>query len=303
MKIAGKAHTIWSICFVLALTLGAANAPAQEGYTRPELLVATEALAKLLKEPNVRIIDAVDPASYRRAHIPGAVNIFYLGLADIKARKKNGHPLSDKDAERIFGAAGIDKDTRVIVYDGGEGPFASGVWFVLDFFGHKKVQVLNGGFRKWVKEGRPVTQQVPKPAKKAFVAKPRPEKVVTLKWLKKNLRKKNVVIVDTRSFKEFIGADVRPGAARGGHIPGAMHLEWKKFTGKMNTFKPAERIKRVLARRGITKDTKIVTYCQTGIGRSTDLALALKLIGYDNVLEYTGSWQEWSADPRLPIEK
>jgi len=113
----------------------------------------------------------------------------------------------------------------------------------------------------------------------------------------------HVVVVDNRSFNEFIGKDVRPGASRGGHIPGAVHLEWTKFSDKLNTFKSAQDIEKVLNQRGITKDTKVVTYCQTGIGRSTDMALAMKLIGYNNVVEYTGSWEEWSSDPRLPIER
>ncbi|MAF96311.1 MAG: hypothetical protein CMM60_11235 [Rhodospirillaceae bacterium] len=305
MRIVNDTRIFWSVFLVLVfvLALPATGARAQEGYARPELLIETEELAKLVDEPDVVVIDTVDPARYWRAHIPEAVNIFTPNVADIKARKKNGYPLSEEDAERIFGKAGIGKDTRVVVYDGGEGPAASGVWFVLDFFGHQKVRVLNGGFRKWVDEGRPVTQKVPVVEKAEFVAKPKPEKVVTLKWLKKNLRNKDIVLVDTRSFKEFIGQTVLPAAARGGHIPGAMHLEWKKFTDKMNTFKSAERIKKVLTRRGITRDTKIVAYCQSGIGRSTDMALAMKLIGYDNVVDYTGSWQEWSADPRLPIEK
>jgi len=283
--------------------LCAGNALAAGGYVRSGLLIETGELARIVSQPNVRLIDAVDPASYQRAHIPGAVNVFYLDLAKIEERKKNGHPLSNAEAERIFGEAGIDHNTRVIVYDDGTGPSASGVWFVLDFFGHKNVKVLNGGFRKWLKEGRPVTQEVTTVEKKRFHAKEHPEKIVTREWVQKNLRTKDVVVVDTRSFNEFIGKDLRPGAQRGGHLPGAVHLEWTKFSDKVNTFKPAEQIEQVLAQRGITRNTKVVTYCGTGLGRSTDMALAMKLIGYDNVVEYTGSWEEWSADPRLPIEK
>jgi thiosulfate/3-mercaptopyruvate sulfurtransferase len=273
------------------------------GYARPELLIETEELAKILNQPNVRLVDAVEPASYQRAHLPGAVNVFYLDLAKIEERRKNGHPLSNAEAEKIFGEAGIDNNTQVIVYDGGEGPSASGVWFVLDFFGHKNVKVLNGGFRKWLKEGRPVTQDVPTIEKKRFLVKEHPEKVVTREWVQKRLRNKDVVLVDTRSFNEFIGTDLRPGASRGGHLPGAVHLEWTRFTDKVNTFKAAAELEKVLQLRGITRNTKVVTYCGTGLGRSTDMALAMKLIGYDNVVEYTGSWEEWSADPRLPIEK
>ena len=224
-------------------------------------------------------------------------------MAKLEARKKNGYPLTEAEAEKIFGEAGIDAGSQVVVYDGGEGPFASGVWFVLDFFGHKNVKVLNGGFRKWLKESRPVTQEVMVLEKKKFTARAQPEKVVTREWLEKNLRNKDIVIVDSRSFNEFIGKDVRPGASRGGHLPGAVHLEWTKFSDKLNTFKSAQDIEKALSQRGITKNTKVVTYCQTGIGRSTDMGLAMKLIGYDNVVEYTGSWEEWSSDPRLPIEK
>lgn len=297
-----RSRTFMGYLAALAVAFLSHGAWAQ-GFARPEFLIETEALAKILNQPNVRLIDAVDPASYQRAHIPSAINLFYLDLAKIEERKKNGFPLAAIEAERIFGEAGIDASTQVVVYDGGEGPSASGVWFILDFFGHKNVKVLNGGFRKWLKEERPVTQEASKVEKKKFTPKPNPEKVVDRAWMEKNLRNKDIVIVDTRSFNEFIGKDVRPGASRGGHIPGAVHLEWTKFSDKLETFKSAQAIEKALAQRGITKNTKVVTYCQTGIGRSTDMALAMRLIGYDNVVEYTGSWEEWSADPRLPIEK
>ena len=291
--------------FLLAvvIALSGAAASADQNYARPELLIETGDLAKILGQPNVRLIDAVEATGYQRAHIAGAVNIFYLDLSRLDERKKNGFPLSQAEAEKIFGDAGIDAGTQVIVYDSGDGPSASGVWFVLDFFGHKNVRVLNGGFRKWMKENRPVTQDVPTLEKKKFTAKPDAGRVVTRAWMEKNLRTKDAVVVDTRSFNEFIGKDMRPGASRGGHIPGATHLEWTRFSDKLNTFKSAEQLEKALNQRGITKDTKIVTYCQSGIGRSTDVALAMKLIGYDNVVEYSGSWEEWSVDPRLPIER
>jgi thiosulfate/3-mercaptopyruvate sulfurtransferase len=292
---------------VLALALVAApgagpEAAAQE-YARPELLIETEELARIIHEPRVRVVDAADPASYQRAHLPGAVNLHAPDLARLESRKASGFPLPLADAERTFGAAGIGADTHVVVYDGGEGPFASGVWFVLDFFGHRHVRVLNGGFRKWFREGRPLTQDVPVVAPAAFVHRPRPEKVVTRDWLARNLRATTVTVVDARSFDEFIGREVRPGAARGGHIPGAVHLEWARLAGPVHTFKPAAQLAALLEQRGLARTGRVVTYCHTGIGRSTHVALALRLLGWDDVVQYTGSWEEWSSDPRLPIER
>lgn len=267
------------------------------------LLIEVNELPELLKQSNVVLIDAVDETAYQRIHIPGAVNLFFNQFANLETRKKNGFPTKVKDAEKLLGNAGISNDTLVVIYDGGEGAIASGLWFALDFFGHKKVKVLNGGFRKWMKEGRPVTQDVPGITKKKYIAKAHPEKVVTRKWLKKNLHDKNMMIMDTRSLNEFIGKDLLPGIKRGGHIPGAKNLEWNKFSGNLETFIPADEIKKVLANAGITKDTQVVSYCHQGIGRATFLVMAMKLVGYNNVLEYTGSWQDWSTDLSLPVEK
>lgn len=289
----------------LAVLLGLTFAlPVQaQGYARPELLIETGELARILAQPNLRLIDAADPATYKRAHLPGAANIPYLDLSKIDERRGTGHPTSNFEAERIFGVAGIDAAMQVVVYDGGEGAPASGVWFVLDFFGHKQVRVLNGGFRKWLQEGRPVTQEVPAIAKKKFVPAPQLEKIVTREWVKRNLRGPGIVFADTRSFNEYIGREQPPGAARGGHLPGAIHIEWSNFSASAASFKSAAEIEAELKRRGITRETKVVTYCQGGLGRSTDVAFAMKLIGWDNVVEYPGSWEEWSADPRLPLER
>ncbi|GMQ86893.1 MAG: sulfurtransferase [Gammaproteobacteria bacterium] len=268
-----------------------------------DLLIETGELPELLKQPNVVLVDAVDEATYQRIHIPGAVNLFFNQFANLETRRKSGFPASEKDAGKLLGDAGMDNDTLVIVYDDGEGVMASGLWFALDFFGHEKVKVLNGGFRKWMKEGRPVTQDAPAVIKKKFVARARPDMVVTRKWVKKNMHDENTLLVDARSPDEFTGKDLLPGIKRGGHIPGAVNLDWVNLSDKLNTFKSADDIKAILAKAGITPDTRVVSYCQQGIGRATFLVMAMKLAGYDNVLEYTGSWQDWSTDQTLPVEK
>ncbi|MCP4040563.1 MAG: sulfurtransferase [Gammaproteobacteria bacterium] len=268
-----------------------------------DLLISTDELGKLQKQPNVVLLDGDAPATYQRGHIPGAVNLPITLFANIKSRRKNGYPVTVADAEKLLGEAGMDKDTLAVIYGNGAGKATAGLWFALDFFGHKKIKVLNGGFRKWVKEGRAVTQDVPKMVKKKYVASAQPKKVVTLKWMKKNMRKKNVTVLDARSLNEYIGQTVPDVASRGGHVPGARHLRWSKLSGDLETFKPVDEMRKILNKHGITRDTEIITYCNTGIGRSSYLSMALEMAGYDNVKEYTGSWEEWSSDPRLPIQK
>jgi thiosulfate/3-mercaptopyruvate sulfurtransferase len=291
-----------SFAVIVVLILAAPAAWAKSAYAR-DLLISTDEYVVLQKQSKVVLIDGEAQATYQRGHIPGAVNLPIALLTNIESRRKNGYPITVADAEKVLGGAGIDNDTLVVIYGDSGGKAAAGLRFALDFFGHEKMKVLDGGFRKWVKEGRPVTQDVPAVAKKIYTAKAHPEKVVTLAWLKKNLRKKNVVVVDARSLNEYIGQLVPEGTSRGGHIPGARHLEWTKLGGELETFKSAAEMRKILAQNGITKDTEVITYCNPGIGRSSFLSMALELAGYENVKTYSGSWEEWSSDPRLPIEK
>jgi len=290
--------------FFLLLTM-VWSAWALESYVHPEYLIETDELANIMHDPAVVIIDAEDRRLYQRAHIPGAINIPRLSLADLNTRREKGFPISQEKAEEVFGSAGIDRDTQVIVYDSGEGPNASGVWFVLRFFGHEKVRLLNGGFRKWLEERRPVTQEVPRVEKRDFQAIPHPEMVITSDWLLKNLKKEDLLLLDARSFQEYVGEELKGGVARGGHIPGAIHLEWVKVADRKGskTFKAPSLLEKVFSQRGITRDKEIITYCQTGIGRSTALFFALELLGYKKIRLYTGSWEDWGNDPALPIER
>lgn len=300
MRNLNKTGLGWALAWALAFAMPSAwSGSAYEG----DLLIETDALPELLKQPNVVLVDAVDATTYQRIHIPGAVNLFFSQFANFETRRENGFPTKAEDAEKLLGNAGIDNDTLVAIYDGGEGAAASGLWFALEFFGHERVKVLNGGFRKWMKEGRPVTQAAPDVKKKKFVAKARAETVVNRKWVKKNIGQQGTLLVDARSPDEFTGKSLLPGIKRGGHIPGALNLDWIKLSGKLETVKSADEIKAILGKAGITPETRVVTYCHQGIGRASFLNMAMKQAGYNNVLLYTGSWQDWSTDQSLPVEK
>jgi len=277
--------------FLLLLLL-----PWSFAWAAPSALLSTADLAASLDK--TRLIDAENAENYARAHLPGAVNLYYLDLEDAEENAKSGQPIFPRLAASKLEALGIARDTPVVVYDSGNGRAASGVWYILRFIGHEDVRVLDGGFRKWLKEGRPVTQERPAPAKAVYDVKPRAD------WALKTeaLTPKKALILDARSIAEYAGKE-DGGARQAGHIPGARSLPWDLLAGAVETFKPAEEMRRVLAQAGVTPEREIVTYCNPGIGRSTFLLMALEELGYAKVKVYPGSWIEWAADPARPIER
>jgi thiosulfate/3-mercaptopyruvate sulfurtransferase len=270
--------------------------PWPSAWGAPTALISTDTLATGLDK--VRLIDAENPENYTRAHLPGAVNLHYLDLEDAEENAKSGQPIFPRLAASKLEALGITRDTTVVVYDSGNGRAASGVWYILRFLGHEDVRVLDGGFRKWLREGRLVTQAVPKVTKAVYEAKPRAG------WALKTeaLAAKKVLLLDARSIAEYAGKE-DGGAKQAGHIPGAKSLPWTLLAGEVETFKSAEAMRKLLLDAGVTPDREIVTYCNPGIGRSTFLLMALEELGYDKVKVYPGSWIEWAADPARPIER
>ncbi|SCZ58351.1 sulfurtransferase [Thiohalomonas denitrificans] len=259
-------------------------------------LVNTDVLTERLDQ--VVLIDAESPQDYARAHIPGAVNLHYLELEDADENAETGLPIFPQLAASKFGALGIANDSEVVVYDSGNGRAASAVWYTLRFIGHERVSLLDGGFRKWLEEGRALSQRVSAPEK--VVYKPQPKKEWAL--LTSELDQGDRLIVDARSIAEYSGKE-DGGARRGGHIPGAISLPWDRLSGELQTFADEAVMRTVLEEAGITPDREVVTYCNPGIGRSTFLYAALKHLGYDKVRVYPGSWNEWAADTARPIER
>jgi thiosulfate/3-mercaptopyruvate sulfurtransferase len=264
----------------------------------PSFLVATGDLAAELAQGGVRLVDAESAEDYARAHLPGAINLHYLALEDAEESAKTGLPIFPRLAASKLEALGIARDTKVVVYDGGNGRAASGVWYILRFLGHDEVRILDGGFRKWLKEGRPATQEAPLATKAVYVPKIRAD------WALKtaDLARGGALVLDARSIAEYAGKDAG-GARQAGHIPGAKSLPWSLLAGELATLKEPEAMRRILAEHGIAPEREIVTYCNPGIGRSTFLLMALESLGYDKVKVYPGSWIEWAGDPARSIER
>jgi thiosulfate/3-mercaptopyruvate sulfurtransferase len=191
---------------------------------------------------------------------------------------------------------GIKKNSLVVFYDNISGMYAArGVWLLL-YFSHEKACMLNGGFAKWKKEGYPIEAKSNPLKYSPFKGRVDTKVLATAKEVKRSLNNKKVSIVDARSSKEFSGSEVR--AIRRGHIPSAVNIDWENNI-ENGIFKGKTKLSRIYS--DIPKNSQIITYCQGGY-RAANAFLVLKILGYNRVKMYLGSWGEWGNKPNLPAD-
>ena len=228
------------------------------GYARPDLLCDTAWLAEHLHDPELRIIDCGMPDAYNRAHIPGAVGLPHPYL---KGKADSLHVMPGPEFEELMEARGIGNDSTVVLYDDNASLYAARVWWVFDHFGHTRARVLNGGFNRWLHEGRPMTAQVPHVTRSTFNAVEDNHGLCTLDELRSCIDDPSVVVWDVRTSQEWTGEADR-GNSRRGHVPGAVHLEWRNLMEgpPERRFKPAEELGRIVSALGLTPENRVVTY-------------------------------------------
>ena len=268
-------------------------------YTGHGLLTTPQELAKKLGRPGLCLIDTRPAELFAQGHIPGAVHFDLFGISLIDT---NPAPLKAFLAmiAHLFEMRGVNLDKEVVLYEENSGMRAArGLWF-LEYFGHREVHLLDGGFLAWTQAGCPVTTTAAPPKATEFKTAERRELLATFEDVLNALGKQNMCIVDTRSDDEYMGRLVR--AARGGAIPGAVHLEWTNNLDSTGRFKPEAELRAMYRRLGVTPNKEIIPYCQGGY-RAAHTYLALRLIGFPKVRNYLGSWKEWGDRLDLPIEK
>jgi len=257
------------------------------------VLIQTKELQQILDEPNLIIIDARSFKEYSEGHIQGAVNLDLFAFHWFDTTKQ-GIESFNKQMQQLFSFVGITNEKKVIFYDEISGMLAArGVWLLM-YFSHPQAFMLDGGIKKWKKEKLPLETKPNgfKPAK--FLGKINSELIASFEYIKKNLNQ--IQIIDARSQGEYDGTIIR--AARKGHIPTAINVDWNLNVEEDGTLKKDND---PLALYKIPKDSEVVTYCQ-GAYRAANAFLALKKIGFKKVKLYLGSWAEWANRLELPVE-
>lgn len=230
-----------------------------EGFAHPEFLVDAAWVAAHLDDPNVVVVDGDVEAGYLRGHIPGAVLVPDNYEKDPATGRV--HILPPEGFAAMCQNLGIGDDTLVVAYDNNQSLYAARLWWALNYYGHSKVKVLDGGWRQWVAEGRPVSFDRPTPRSGATFT-PRAEEsiMVRAEELMAVCNWADAVIWDVRSDGEYSGANDR-GNKRAGHIPGAVHLEWFNVMERdTHRFKPAGELRELLKQHGITPDKAVFAY-------------------------------------------
>ena len=294
-----------------------------KGYANPQLLIApgelhdlTPAILDAANPTRPLLLDVRPAEQFAAGHIPGAMHFDLFGLS---LNDTDPAPLKSFLAmiEHLFAARGVSADRPVIVYDDRSGERSARAFWFLEFFGHPSVRVLDGGAGAWTRAGYAFTAMAEAPVATEWKGARRNEILATYQDVLDRLNQRASasaaasasssaaaftsapVILDARTDGEYCGTTVR--SARGGAIPGAVHIEWLRNLGEDGAFKPAAELKAMYEAAGVTPDREVVSYCQGGY-RAANAYLALRLLGYPRLRNYLGSWREWGERLELPIE-
>jgi thiosulfate/3-mercaptopyruvate sulfurtransferase len=264
------------------------------------LVIDPEVLSTLLGAEDLLIVDLSKAAVHAAGHIPGAVHLDYARLVAKRGPAAGLVPDPEALSEALAGI-GLTPNCRVVAYDDEGGGRAGRLLWTLDLVGHPCSSVLNGGLHAWANEGYPLDTATTERPRSGYEAVIRGDCRAEHDYIRENLGNPDVVLVDTRTAEEYQGA--KRLAARGGHIPGAVHMDWvTAMDPSRNLRLKSEPILRaMLVERGVLPEREVIVYCQTH-HRSSHTYVVLRSLGYPRVKGYPGAWSEWGNLPDAPIE-
>jgi thiosulfate/3-mercaptopyruvate sulfurtransferase len=279
-----------------------------KGYAHPEALVDADWVLAHLQDPTVRLIEVdVDTTAYEQGHILGALGFnWQKQLQDQLLRA----PASKEQLEELLSQAGVSNDTTIVLYGDNHNWFAAWALWILKYYGHSDVRLLDGGRVKWLADKRALTTEVPSYPRATYHAQATHSDIRMFRdQILLSLGHNGFTMVDVRSPAEYSGELLAPanlpqeGAQRGGHIPGAVNIPWLKAVHDDGTFKSAEDLRALYGGQGITPEEEVVAYCRIGERSSHTWFVLHYLLGYPKVRNYDGSWTEWGSLIGAPIEK
>lgn len=251
-----------------------------------------------LGDQGVLIVDLSKPESFARQHIPGAVNLDYAQLVTASPPVMGLLP-DDAQLSKVLSDLGLTPDKHVVAYDDEGGGKACRLLWTLEVIGHRHTSLLNGGLRSWLAAGYPVTGGAASSTPGDYHTVMGEDAKADKAYILDHLHDPGVVLLDTRTPGEYRGTDKR--AARGGHIPGAVNLDWTQALGSDLRLKPVQELRAMYEKLGVTPDKEVIVYCQTH-HRSSHTFVVLKALGYPRVKGYPGAWSEWGNSPDTPVE-
>jgi len=282
---------------------------AENNYAHPEVLVETDWVAEHLTHGEFKLIEIdVDTEAYAQGHLAGSIGFNWQTELEDTLRRD----VPDKGQwESLLSKAGISNTDTLVLYGDNNNWFATFGYWLFVIYGHdkSKLKLINGGRKKWLAEGRPLTTEVPTPIPATYTAS---EPNWGLRAYRDEVLQKlgdpNLTLIDVRSADEFTGKVIAPPgmnetAQRGGHIPGAQSAPWLNAVKEDGTFKSADELTAFYGGKGVSKGKDVIAYCRIGERSSHTWFVLYNLLGYDKAKNYDGSWTEWGSIIGAPIER
>lgn len=278
-------------------------------YAHPQMLVSTDWLAAHLDDPTVVVVESdEDVLLYDTGHIPGAIKIdWHMDLNDPVTRDY----IDGEAFARLMAQKGISRESTVVFYGDNFNWWAAYALWVFTLFGHHDVRLLDGGRQKWIAEGRSLDTETPAPAPADYpVVDRRDAPIRAFRDEVMSHVEKGGALVDVRSPQEYSGELLhmpdypQEGSMRGGHIPGARSVPWKRASHDDGTFRSVDELREIyMVEQELSPQDPVVAYCRIGERSSHTWFVLRHLLGFEHVRNYDGSWTEWGNLVRAPIER